>query len=193
MGTSRPPCWLPKASAGLCIKSLAYYKVPYYYAPMPSVSRRREFAFLVHDVARLLRTLADQRVRALNMTRAQWAVLSRLELREGLKQSELADDLDLRPITLTRLVDRLSARGLVERRPDPSDRRVKRLYLTPAARPVVERLAQLGEILMTEVLEGLDDRMIETMLKHLGRAKENLRGATLSQQASAGERPAAAA
>jgi MarR family transcriptional regulator for hemolysin len=160
---------------------------------MPNVSRRREFAFLVHDVARLLRTLADQRVRALNMTRAQWAVLSRLELREGLKQSELADDLDLKPITLTRLVDRLAAHGLVERRPDPSDRRVKRLYLTPAARPVVERLAQLGEALMAEVLAGLDERTVEAMLKHLGRAKENLRGATLGHHAPAAHHRAAAA
>jgi MarR family transcriptional regulator for hemolysin len=159
---------------------------------MPNVSRRREFAFLVHDVARLLRTLADQRVRTLNMTRAQWAVLSRLELREGLKQSELADDLDLKPISLTRLVDRLCAHGLVERRPDATDRRVKRLYLTPAARPVVERLAQLGEKLMAEVLAGLDERTVDAMLKHLGQAKENLRGATVGH-APATHRAAAAA
>ncbi len=144
---------------------------------MPKVSRRREFAFLVHDVARLVRTLADQRVRALNMTRAQWAVLSRLELCEGLKQSELADNLDIKPITLTRLVDRLCANGLVERRLDSHDRRAKRLYLTPAAKPVVERLGQLGETLMGEVLAGLDERSLEAMLKHLGQAKENLRGA----------------
>lgn len=156
-----------------------------------NISRRREFAFLLHDVARLLRTLADQRVRALNMTRAQWAVLSRLELREGLKQSELADDLDLKPITLTRLVDRLCANGLVERRADASDRRVKRLYLTPAARPVVERLTQLGETLMTEVLAGLDDRAIETMLQHLARAKENLRNATAGQGPAPSSRAAA--
>ena len=66
------------------------------------------------------------------MTRAQWAVLARLESNEGLKQSELAEMLDLQPITLTRLVDRLCANGLIERRADPNDRRAKRLYLTPA-------------------------------------------------------------
>jgi MarR family transcriptional regulator for hemolysin len=147
---------------------------------MSKLSPRREFAFLVHDVARLIRTLADQRVRTLKMTRAQWAVLSRLELREGLKQAELADSLDLKPITLTRLIDRLCAKGLVERRLDPTDRRVKRLYLTPAARPVVERLRQLGEALMGDVLAGLDERTVAHLVRHLGRAKENLRGATLN-------------
>jgi MarR family transcriptional regulator for hemolysin len=159
---------------------------------MPKVSRRREFAFLVHDVARLLRTLADQRVRVLNMTRAQWAVLSRLELREGIKQSELADSLDLKPITLTRLIDRLCANGLVERRSDPDDRRVKRLFLLPAARPVVERLSQLGESLMGEVLAGLDDAALDLLLKNLGRAKNNMRNAMHASSPPA-SRPAAAA
>ena len=73
---------------------------------------RREFAFVLNDVARLLRTYADQRARRLGITRAQWAVMARLEHAEGLKQSELADLLDLQPITLTRLVDRLCANGL---------------------------------------------------------------------------------
>src|SRR5918912_2548200 len=105
---------------------------------------RREFAFLINDVARLLRTYADQRARRLGITRAQWAVMARLEHHEGLKQSELAEMLDLQPITLTRLVDRLCANGLIERRPDPDDRRVKRLYLTAQARPLMDRLPQTG-------------------------------------------------
>src|SRR3954465_231773 len=101
---------------------------------------RREFAFVLNDVARLLRTYADQRARRLGITRAQWAVMARLEQSEGLKQSELAEVLDLQPITLTRLVDRLCANGMVERRPDPTDRRAKRLHLTPLARPLMDRL-----------------------------------------------------
>ena len=117
---------------------------------------RREFAFLISDVARLLRTHADQRARQFGMTRAQWAVLARLESNEGLKQSELAEMLDLQPITLTRLVDRLCANGLIERRADPDDRRAKRLYLTPAARPLMDRLAELGQDMMKTVLEGFD-------------------------------------
>jgi len=140
-------------------------------------SPRREFAFSINDVARLLRTYADQRARQFGMTRAQWAVLARLEYNEGLKQSELADMLDLQPITLTRLVDRLCASGLIERRADPGDRRVKRLYLTPQARPLMDRLAELGHDMMGSVLEGFDANTIERMIVELAHAKENLKTA----------------
>src|SRR5499433_3559565 len=116
-------------------------------------SRRREFAFLLNDVDRLLRTCADQKARQFGMTRAQWAVLARLQRSQGLKQAELADMLDLQPITLTRLLDRLSATDLIERRPDPDDRRANRLFLMPAAGPLMERLNAIGEDLMTSVLE----------------------------------------
>src|SRR5208282_2062369 len=101
----------------------------------------REFAFSLNDVARMLRTYADHKARQFGMTRAQWAVLVRLDRFEGLKQTELAEMLDLQPITLTRLLDRLCDSGLIERRSDPNDRRAKRLFLTAAARPLLERLA----------------------------------------------------
>jgi MarR family transcriptional regulator for hemolysin len=146
-------------------------------------NQRREFAFLINDVARLLRTYADQRARQFGMTRAQWAVLARLESNEGLKQSELAEILDLQPITLTRLVDRLCANGLIERRADPDDRRAKRLYLTPAARPLMDRLAQLGQDMMGAVLEGFDVATIERMIGELARARDNLRVATSKKPA----------
>jgi len=155
---------------------------------------RREFAFLLNDVARLLRTLADQRARQFGMTRAQWAVLVRLEHAEGLKQSELAELLDLQPITLTRLVDRLCANGLIERRADPNDRRAKRLYLTAQARPLMDRLAELGGHMMETVLEGFDLKTIERMIGELSRARTNLRNATSKKIAEkAAEKPAAAA
>jgi MarR family transcriptional regulator for hemolysin len=151
---------------------------------------RREFAFLVNDVARLLRTLADQRARQFGTTRAQWAVLVRLEHAEGLKQSELADQLDLQPITLTRLVDRLCANGLIERRADPSDRRVKRLYLTAAARPLMDRLAALGGEMMETVLDGFSLATVERMTIELSLAKDNLKSAIAR---SAADKAAAAA
>ena len=137
--------------------------------------QKRQMAFLINDVARLMRTYADQRAAAFGMTRAQWAVLVRLERAEGLKQAELAEILDLQPITLTRLVDRLCDHGLIERRPDPKDRRAKRLFLTAAARPLLERLHVLGEALMVDVLDGIDDATFVGMLGQLGRMKENLR------------------
>ena len=138
---------------------------------------RREFAFLINDVARLLKTYADQRARRLGITRAQWAVMARLEYHEGLKQAELAEMLDLQPITLTRLVDRLAASGLIERRADPGDRRAKRLYLTPQARPLMDRLAELGQDMMKTVLDGFDLATIERMILELSHTKENLKGA----------------
>ena len=144
---------------------------------MPQPDPRREFAFLVHDVARLLKTYADQKARQYGMTRAQWAVLVRLQRTEGLKQSELAEILDLQPISLTRLLDRLCANGLIERRPDPEDRRANRLFLTPAAKPVVEGLGRLGGELMTTVLEGIEPETVTLMLEQLGLAKDNLRRA----------------
>ncbi len=137
----------------------------------------REFAFSIMDVARLLRTYADQRARLFGMTRAQWAVLVRLDRSEGLKQSELAEILDLQPITLTRLLDRLNASGLIERRPDPNDRRANRLYLTPAARPLLNRLDALGAEMMDTVLEGLTPQSVKRMLDEFGTVRENLRRA----------------
>jgi MarR family transcriptional regulator for hemolysin len=137
----------------------------------------REFAFMLNDVARLLRTYADQRAAAFGITRAQWAVMARLDRQEGLKQSELAEMLDLQPISLTRLLDRLGDSGLIERRPDPHDRRVNRLFLTPAARPLLERLGGLGEELMATALAGIDRATVKLMLANLSIAKENLRQA----------------
>ena len=147
-------------------------------------SLNREFCFSINDVARMIRTYADQKARQFGITRAQWVVLVRLDRFEGLKQSELADMLDLQPITLTRLLDRLSASGLIERRADPNDRRANRLYLTPAARPLLEHLGELGEELMTTALAGVDRDSIERMVAQLATVKENLRQAIAQREAA---------
>jgi MarR family transcriptional regulator for hemolysin len=140
-------------------------------------SQNREILFSISDVGRLLRTYADQKARHFGMTRAQWAVLLRLERREGLKQSDLAEDLDIQPITLTRLVDRLCDSGLIERRADPNDRRAKRLYLTAAARPLLDHISEQVEELAETVLAGLDPAANAALVAHLGRARENLKQA----------------
>ena len=155
---------------------------------MTGLPPNRELAFAIMDVARLMRTYADQKARHYGMTRAQWGVLVRLDRSEGLKQSELAEILDLQPITLTRLLDRLSANKLIERRADPNDRRANRLYLTPAARPLLDRLATLGSDMMATVLEGLTPKSVERMLSEFGTVKENLRraiGTNVPQQETA--------
>src|SRR5262245_5385138 len=142
---------------------------------MPNFSTERDLAFLLADTARLLRTLADQEARQFGMTRAQWAVLFRLERAEGLKQSELADLLEVQPITLTRLIDRLCDNGLIERRSDPNDRRAKRLFLTLAAKPVMTQLTAVTERMMASVLAGLDRPAREAMVASLATIKNNLR------------------
>lgn len=145
---------------------------------MPNRSQKnRELAFAINDVARLLRTYADQKAAQFGMTRAKWAVLARLDRAEGLKQSELADMLDLHPISLTRLLDGLCDNDLIERRADPEDRRAKRLYLKPAARPLLERLTAVGEGLMERALEGLDEARLTALHADLTRLKTNLRQA----------------
>jgi MarR family transcriptional regulator for hemolysin len=144
---------------------------------MPQFPVSREIAVSVVDVARLLKTYADQRARQFGISRAQWTVLMRLDRFEGLKQSELAEVLDLQPISLTRLLDRLAENGLIERRPDPHDRRANRLYLTPAARPLLEQLAKLGVAMMEELLETIDEPARERLLRDLDAIKDNLRAA----------------
>jgi MarR family transcriptional regulator for hemolysin len=151
---------------------------------MPTTSIEREIAFNISDVARLIRTYVDQRARELGMTRAQWAVLARIDRNEGVRQGELADTLDLQPITVTRLIDRLCDSGLIERRPDPSDRRAKRLYLTPAARPVLDGMMPLGKEIMATVLAGIEPAAIEQLHTHLLTMKTNLRSA-IADRASA--------
>jgi MarR family transcriptional regulator, transcriptional regulator for hemolysin len=154
-------------------------------------SLNREFAFSLNDVARMLRTFADHRGSQLGITRAQWVVLVRLDRFEGLKQSELADMLDLQPITLTRLLDKLCESGLIERRADPNDRRAKRLYLTPAARPMLAQLGDLGEELMATALAGVEREAVEKMVAQLAIVKENLRRAIQDRTAPAAAAPAA--
>jgi len=139
---------------------------------MTSQPVKREIAFTIMDVARMLKTYADQRARQFGISRAQWAVLIRIERSEGLKQSELAELLDLQPISLTRLLDRLADNGLIERRADPNDRRANRLYLQ-----LLGRLSELGADMMETVLEGLDAKSIDRMLKELATLKDNLRRA----------------
>jgi len=132
----------------------------------------------------MIRTYADHKVAQTGITYAQWVVLARLDRFEGLKQSELAEMLDLQPISLTRLLDRLCDAGMIERRSDPSDRRAKRLYLTPASKPIIERLGDLGEELMATALAGVEREAVEKMVAQLAIIKENLRQAIQQKNAT---------
>jgi MarR family transcriptional regulator, transcriptional regulator for hemolysin len=136
--------------------------------------------FLLHEVARLLKRRFERHARGSGLTRSQWQVLAYLSLHEGINQSGLAELLEIEPITLGRIVDKLQALGLVERRPDPSDRRVWLLHLTPAAHPKLTLLHRLGVVTRGEALAGLPDTDIEHLLKTLQALKANLTDACVS-------------
>jgi MarR family transcriptional regulator for hemolysin len=126
-----------------------------------------DLLMLLNDVGRMLRTEADRRARAHGMTRAQWVMLIRLERQPGLSQKELAELLEVEPITVARLADRLEARNLLERRPDPQDRRIWRLHLLPDAQPVLDELAAQRDELMHLLTAKLDPATVETVTSAL--------------------------
>jgi MarR family transcriptional regulator for hemolysin len=138
---------------------------------------RREILFQLSDVARTMRTYIDQRAREHGMTRAQWGALARLERQEGMTQAEMAENLEIQPISLVRLIDRLCLHGLVERRPHPRDRRANQLYLTEKGRTTLLHLAPLGKEIATDVLASLDEAGAADLLQKLLLIRSNIRQA----------------
>ncbi|MDR0781290.1 MAG: MarR family transcriptional regulator [Pseudomonadales bacterium] len=137
--------------------------------------------FLFHDVARMMRWEFDRRAGELGLTRAQWQVLACLLRLEGAQQKELADLMDITPITLTGLLDRLERDGWVERRADPADRRAKRVYLTDKVEPVTKSVRKIGVKVCCQALDGLDEAE-QTQLTHLLlRIRSNLCGRDKSE------------
>lgn len=130
--------------------------------------------FLISDVARLLRKRFDRRAAELGLTRAQWRALGNLARDEGMIQSHLADLLEVEKITLARLVDRLECAGWVERRADADDRRMKRLYLTDKARPILAQMKTLADEVRAEMLAGIEPEEREQLRRLLGRMKDNM-------------------
>ena len=130
--------------------------------------------FLLHDVARLMRKRFEQHARGLGLTRSQWQALAYLSRNEGISQTGLADLLDVEPITLSRIIDRLVETGLVERSPHATDRRVWRLRLTDAARPKLKQLRELGEKTRSETLAGVSEADRERLIRTLGAMRSNL-------------------
>ncbi|WP_036258500.1 MarR family transcriptional regulator [Mesorhizobium sp. WSM3224] len=131
-------------------------------------------SFVLHDVARLLRKRFEQRSRAFGLTRAQWQVLAYLSLHEGIHQNKLADLIEIMPITLARLLDKMEARGFIERRPDPADRRAWLLYLTLKAHPLIEVMRSNGQKTREEAFTGLSADAQRQLLQTLCLIKSNL-------------------
>ena len=150
---------------------------------------------VISDVARLLRTEFDRRVRRLGITRAQWLVLTRLHRRPGASHSELAEMMEVEKATAGRMIDRLVANGWVERRSEPGDRRVKRVYLTPEAERVHKRIWRVAEDTVETALADLSARESKQLFALLQRVKETLvsgtNGSAKASAAGAGRNSAA--
>jgi MarR family transcriptional regulator for hemolysin len=133
------------------------------------------FAFEVVETARMIRREANKRAAIIGATKAQWRVLARLShAGDGVRQIELADALDVEPITLCRMIDRLEEAGLVERRRDGQDRRAWRIHLTKAAAPVIARLEEMGVGFNADILTGISEADRATALSVLARIRDNL-------------------
>jgi DNA-binding MarR family transcriptional regulator len=143
-----------------------------------SIDLKRQLVAQLVESSRLLRNYIDHRAKTRGTTRAQWIVLFRLREQEGLSQVDLADVLELQPISLVRLLDRLVEHGLLERRHDPKDRRANRLFLTERGRQLVDELDSLRDAIATDVLHGVPDEAIEASLGTLRDIKERIKGLT---------------
>lgn len=140
--------------------------------------------FEIGETAHALRKAFDRRAVGLGVTRAQWKVLFRLTRQPGMRQIELADMLDIEPITLSRIVDRLEEAKLVERVADPADRRAWRLHVTAQAQPLVEKLRTLADEMIADAFSGVDPKHIEITRAVLARVRENASRAAPMSRAS---------
>ena len=129
---------------------------------------------LISDVSRLMRRRFDERARVIGLTRAQWRTLVVLSRNEGSNQGKLAELLDVEPITLCRMVDRLEEAGHLERRRDPGDRRAWLIFLTDAAHPLLEDIRVIADAVFEDAMEGLDDAARERLYDALSVIRTNL-------------------
>jgi DNA-binding MarR family transcriptional regulator len=132
--------------------------------------------FLIHDVSRLRRTAFDQRMKPLGITRSQWWVLTGVSLHgdAGITQTELAAVLDLGKVALGRLIDHLEHRKYVERRSDPSDRRVNRIHMTSRGNSILEKMVKIGVDMDAKIMTGISLQRQHAFAETLRGMKVNL-------------------
>lgn len=150
--------------------------------PLPV--RCRRIGFLVADLGRLLRRSFELRAGHLGLTQAQWRALTLLSRHEGINQATLADLLEIQPITVTRLLDRMEQNGWIERRPDPGDRRAVRLHLKPKAEPLLAELQAVGAEILELALTDIEPPQRLALVDSLEQMKSNLSQAAEPADAS---------
>ena len=134
----------------------------------------QRLGFLMHDVSRQRRIVFDEFMKPLGVTRSQWWVLAYLSRHDGMIQSDLANVLDLGKAALGGLIDRLEASSLLERRPDETDRRVKRIYLSVRGNQIVKEMRIKSHDMSERILEGLDHEQRHALADMLQTVKKNL-------------------
>jgi DNA-binding MarR family transcriptional regulator len=144
----------------------------------------QNFGVLVNDIARLLRRNFNRRVQSLGLTQAQWRAIVHLSRREGMTQVALADSLEIQPITLTRLIDRMAAAGWVERRAHPLDRRALQLYLTPKSQPILEQMHARAADTLADAFSGMPANAQKQLIDALQLVKQNLAAAESTSTAT---------
>ncbi|MGV3770024.1 MAG: MarR family winged helix-turn-helix transcriptional regulator [Sphingobium phenoxybenzoativorans] len=132
------------------------------------------FGFYVSDIGRLMRKHFDAATRDIGVTGPQWRLLFTLHRQPGINQGQLADRLEVEPITTCRMVDRLEQAGLVERRRDPADRRAWQIFITDAALPLIEELREIAHLKLAEAVAGFTPEEVDTLTQMLARLRDNL-------------------
>ncbi len=140
----------------------------------PATKFPESLGFIISDVARLIRRNFNRQVQHLGLTQAQWQVLAHLSRNEGMRQIQLAEALEMQPISVARIIDRMQAAGWVERRADPADRRAFNLYLTAKANPILDQMWALGTATRLQTLAGIPAHEQDLVLKALLQMRENL-------------------
>lgn len=136
----------------------------------------QSIGFVLNDVARLLRRNFNRRVQELGLTQAQWQALAHIARNQGMKQSELAEILEVQPISVARLIDRMEAAGWVERRPDASDRRAINLHLTDKCDPILNKMKKYATEVRTRALVGIPAKEQQLLMEKLLLMRKNLAG-----------------
>ncbi|MES2291657.1 MAG: MarR family transcriptional regulator [Pseudomonadota bacterium] len=142
--------------------------------------------FMISDVSRLMRRRFDERARLIGVTRSQWRTLFVVSRNEGANQGVLADMLEVEPITLCRMIDRLEESGLLERRRDPADRRAWQIFLTPKALPLIEKLRVVAEDLFDQAIDGMSQETRAELVRGLETIQTNLNNLPKGKEANHG-------
>ena len=156
--------------------------------PQKPYDPERSIGALIADLSRLVRRTFNRNLRDSELTQSQWQAIAYLRRWEGINQAALAELMDIQPITLARLIDRMAAAGWVERRPDPHDRRAVQLFLTEKAQPILTNMRAAGTLFQEQALAGISAAERQQLFDLLGRIKKNL-SSPLDSLPSGSEKP----